>query len=170
MARRPLTPEEALAAAELRRLTDASEQRHDAIAATVGVSPSAFGHWYRGLIPVPAARAADLADAVGGDPDKICVAYRNLAISRQLRPDPAILRVAYEAMVTAMSGRKKVFDMSLHASAFADVYEAAAKNGGRLPKSFTDALGILVAVDTPRGDTDGTARMGSSSPKTRRSR
>lgn len=41
--------------------------------------------------------------------------------------------------------------MSLHASAFADVYEAAAKNGGRLPKTFTDALAIAVAVDTPRG-------------------
>jgi hypothetical protein len=168
MARRPLTPEEALAAAELRRLVDAGQLRHDEIAAMVGVSPSAVGHWYRGLIPVPAGRAADLADAVGGDPEKICVAFKKLSLSRLLRPDPTILAVAYEAMVTAFSGRKKVFDMSLHASAFADVYEAAAKNGGRLPKSFTDALGILVAVDTPRGDTDGQARLGRTSSKTRR--
>ena len=168
MARRPLTPEENLAAGELRRLVDASGKRHDEIAAEVGVTPGAVGHWYRGVIPVPAGRAAELADAVGGDPEKICVAYKKLAISRMLRPDPAILVVAYQAMVAAMSGRKKVFDMSLHASAFADVYEAAAKNGGRLPKTFTDALAIAVAVDTPRGDSDGSAGLGRTGAKTRK--
>lgn len=70
--------EENLAAGGLRRLVDASGKRHDEIAAEVGVTHGAVGHWYRGVIPVPAGRAASWRMPWAATL-KICVACKKLA-------------------------------------------------------------------------------------------
>lgn len=76
MTRRALTPAERQAAAEFRRLLEASDRPQDEIAQEIGVTQGAVWQWADGKIPISAKRALAAARAVGGDPAQISVAWR----------------------------------------------------------------------------------------------
>lgn len=111
-ARRPLTAEELAACARFAELLEASKFSQETLAPELGVTAGAVGHWARGLLAIPLRRAAEIAAAIGGKPEEICVEWREavapyLGESQSLRLDHEMLsasiklvRLAFENLET----------------------------------------------------------------------
>lgn len=105
--RRQLTKDERSAADALRAAIAASGLAYEAVAARLGVSAGAVGHWASGSLVVPLDRVGHLSSILGVAPSAISVRWREQvspyipATSQPARYDPAILADAM-ALLDAM--------------------------------------------------------------------
>lgn len=74
--RRTLTPAEKAASKRLDSALSSAGQSNESVAAAVGVTAGAVGHWRRGEVAVPLRRAAHVAKIAGLDPSEICIEWQ----------------------------------------------------------------------------------------------
>ena len=120
--RRKLTPEERECAAAFAQALTASAYIPESLAAALGVTPGAVGHWFRGEIVVPLKRVAKLASLIGVDPALISKEWADniapfLSAKSSLSPREAQLlanfanaseadKQSIERIADAMGGRR----------------------------------------------------------------
>lgn len=180
--RRKLTPEEMEAAREFRRLVDAMADSQHTLGATIGVTQGMVWQWADGQVPISAAKARAAAKAVGGDPFKISVAFREVVgdpaellgivraeaeqPSQSVQLDPETVRSAHQLIRGVYEDEKKVFDIEAEPDLFVATYQKLATLKGR--PSLANVASIVRGIDRQRAESGdesgGNGRTGEAAP------
>lgn len=141
MSKRPLTPEEIEIAERLKARIREIGMTEEKLGELVGVSQGQVSHWTGKRLPVPAARAAKLAVALGfNDPGEISLAYRDAyhgapgksapsTHSQSARLDPRTFRVVARAMLEAHKALKREYLITDHVDLFVELYGRVQEHG-----------------------------------------
>lgn len=134
----------------------------------VGVSQGQISHWTGARLPIPASRAARVADALHiSDPGSISVAYREIVghrHSQSVRLDPAMVAQTHRALKRRFA-KSGGYDIEKHPELFVEAYAIRVGIvGASVPQNVFDLV-IEHANLTPQGaSTDGYGRRGDGVP------
>lgn len=175
--RRKLTKEELEAAAEFKRLVDAMSDSQHTLGAKIGVTQGMVWQWADGQVPISAAKARAAAKAVGGDPFKISVAFREVVgspaellgiagtateqASQSVQLDPDTVRAAHELVRGSYEDAGNTYDIEAEPDVFAIAYQKLVRIRGQQTLAKVASIGRDIdRLRAERGGDDAGERHG----------